>query len=284
LAHSRALLICAAISAGAAGCRATDIPGADGNNADSEGGHAWLTGDWTGLYEGKGKNSSLDEDEKVPTSGAIAWFKASDDSTESDPRGTFRIELTDIDNAYVTGKYRDFQNTSLQLTIDESTLSSIGVSGKTSSMDYDLLGSDLALTTRKARIELTRKTDADKENEKDKDGDDGKDDGDTPAATIVGTYSCKDQAAHDWRIVIPDAGSFSIAVSGDGLSSLTMSGSLQIEPESSDRTATLTINSSSESKYEGTTLALYRIDDRTMDIARIASDGGQLSRFACNKE
>jgi hypothetical protein len=262
------------------GCRATDIPGSDGTNADGDEGGAWLLGDWSGFYETKSTDKNLD-DEEIETTAATAWFKADDDSTDADQHGTFRIDLTELDDAYVTGKYEDYDDR-LKLTIDKSTVTAIGSNGKTTTMEYSLTGSILVLTTRKAELQLKRKK-ADEETDGEDTGDDGKG-GDEPGAALVGSYACKDQASHDWRVVIPDVGSFDVVVSGNGLGTLTMSGSMQIEAAGAGRDATLTVNTSSESKYEGDTLALYKIDDRTVDLARLADDGGQLSRFSCRKD
>lgn len=257
-----ALLVAYACSGGDGTTGTGRDGGADRNSAD---GTAWITGKWTGTYELKS--------ETPDRTAAKAEFV--DDDNDSKGAGTFKITLPEKDGGLVKGKFQDFANESLMLSVGDSSISTLGIPGSTTSVDYELIGNDLKIYNDRALLRLVRETSSADEDEDDDSGGGG---GSIPDKGLVGRWACPDRT-YVWRVHFDSETEFSIDIySTDGGSASTwIDGTFAAPADTSRFDGMLTVNRAELDKYVGMQLGAKRASPTSLLITRLGTTETKLN-------
>lgn len=253
-----------AVTAAFYGCRQGGDDGGNGSGDGSGEGDAtarWLTGDWTGNY----KNKDAEEGSSLRETTAKATFKITEDGKRV---GDFVFDFPLLEDVKVSGTFRDFAGKSLMLTIKHSDISTIGNSGSTTDMSYDLVGDSLELYNERVRLRLVR------EGEATDDGGDEGDDGEQKASNpLFYRWTCNDARGYVWEVNVKDASKFTIDVFEDNGASLWMDGSVALQAEGAAFNAALTVTSAQIAKYEGMELQARLTGAYSMELKRLGQNG-----------
>ena len=156
-------------------------------------------GTWGGVYKNTDTSAELRQTE------ATATFQALTTDT-----GTFRIDLPQLNNVHANGTYEIFNQSSLFLTIAQSTISTVGEPNSKIEINYTLLGSSLELHSDRVSLKLRRSGTAPA-------GPAG-----SPSAPqqngaaadpVYGEWRCTDQLAHLWQLNLMSSSLFNIQIS-----------------------------------------------------------------------
>jgi hypothetical protein len=239
-------------------------PGTQGNGDAAGDAGDWLHGEWTGNYV----NKEADAGSTLKETTAHAVFVVDEDSVDS---GTFEFTLPMLDDVHVSGTFRDFARKSLMLKINESNLSAVGLSGASTSLDYDMVGDALELSNDRVVFRLLRGGDGD-----DGDDDDDEDDGDG-VPSLLGAWSCDDAHGHTWRVNMRSAEAFSIDVydSGSTSAGIRMDGGVVAAAGDTLEAGALEVTWCNVADYVGMKLSAERRGNDELRLARLAADSSE---------
>lgn len=189
-----------------AACSGVDLgaTGGDPNGGANDGSFkSQLTGNWRGHLV----NKTVDEGSALRESAVVAEFVFSDETS-----GNFVITLPTIDNARAEGKFSDFAGKSLHLNIVKSTISTLGSTGSATSINYNIIGSDLELYNDRVSLQLIKGTGGSSTT-----AGDGTKPEPSDEDIAVGRWICNDKFSNSWRFNIKSKTAFSLDVfSGTG--------------------------------------------------------------------
>ena len=244
-----------------------------GNNADGGGGAAnpaatgSFIGKWAGKYVNKDNSTSLSE---TPVQ---ASFESNDAKT-----GTFRFDLTQIQNAFATGTYTILDQVTLMLDIKQSTVSSIGMSGTKNLITYHLLGNSLELSNEQVKMvfapdKSAETTPSNREAQAPPPSNTGNATTGGPSDPLFGPWLCFDKAGNRWQMNLQQDSGFYIEVySATGQrGSIWLSGTLKITRATGKPDADLVVENSSVAKYQGMELQLFMKGVGNLQLVRVAS-------------
>ncbi len=175
----------------------------NGANASPSATYSFL-GTWGGVYKNSDTGAELRQTE------ASASFQAL--STDA---GTFRIDLPQLNNVYVTGTYQIFSQASLFLHIAQSTISTLGEANSTTEISYTLLGSSLELHNERVSLKFLRSGAAPNGQANGSGGAPGGANGNTNGAAdpVYGQWRCTDHLGYQWQANLRDNSLFHIQIS-----------------------------------------------------------------------
>lgn len=187
----------------------------------------------------------------------------------SEEEGRFLMRLIQTENANVKGTFRNFAGKSLILAIQESTVSTLGLTGSTTDLPYDLTGNSLQISNDRVTLKLMRSG----QNQVGPSGSKAPVEG---PVGIYGRWKCKDNLGKIWSSNIRPEDKFSIDVSdpSNGQSYLWLDG--RVEKGSQGVPDLLIVERSSQSKYKGLVLKTEKSDESNLSLIRsqIENQGG----------
>lgn len=241
------------------------VPGANGNNSADGTGKVALAGTWIGKFNSKTTSDDSLRDKTVKLS-----LEPVDASS-----GTFRFDLPQMDNVYVRGSYNDLSH-SLLFSIKDSTLSTIGLAGATTELNYDLIGHVLVLDNERINLKLVRDA---------ADGSSDSSGGNSLNPTsdpLLGRWRCRDSSHLVWQLNLKSDTAFALDVfdpSGAGRR-VWMTGGSEVSRSENSASALLTVQSSDPALYVGMNLQANLVGDGLLNL-RLVTDGGEA--MACTR-
>ena len=229
-------------------------------------------GQWTGKYANKDNSANLNE---TP---ARAIFTGNE--TKS---GTFRIELTQITNAFIGGTFTIIDQTSLMLDVKQSTISTIGLAGTQALLNYRLIGNTLELTNDQVKLNFApdmhapgNEANAQPNNQQtNPNSTNGQESGQTGGKPdpIVGRWFCTDKANNQWQMNLRSDSMFYIEITNtsSGNGGIWLAGSANISHIQGKPDATLKVTTSAIEKYNGMDLQIFLRNETDMDMIRVAT-------------
>ena len=229
-------------------------------------------GQWTGKYANKDNSASLNE---TP---ARATFTGNEAKS-----GTFRIELTQITNAFIGGNFTIIDQTSLMLDIKQSTISTIGLAGTQALINYRLIGNTLELTNDQVKLNFAPDLHASSNDataqpnnqQATPNSGSGQEDGQTGGKPdpIVGRWFCTDKANNQWQMNLRNDSMFYIEITNtsSGNGGIWLAGSVNISHTQGKPDATLKVTTSAIEKYTGMDLEIFLRSDTDMNMIRVAT-------------
>jgi hypothetical protein len=256
------LMICLSLVSFGCGGDATS-PGAVGGGETGPA-SAGILGIWEGLYISK--TLGLNQQEST----AVVTFEG-----ETESQGRFTINLAQIENASVKGVFKNFAGKSLILNVEESSVSTLGLTGATTDLPYELTGHSLQLGNDRVTLKLTRK------------GDGPKGPGKNPAEKPTGLYGrwkCNDALAKIWSVNIRSENRFSIDVTepNNGQSYLWLDG--RVAKAAQGENSLLIVEKSSNPKYKGMQMKAELQSETALILLRSQLDDQKPSEsVSCSK-
>ena len=221
-------------------CSSVDLGGKEGSDAAPTTFKGQLTGDWGGHLI----NKTVSDGSSLHVSNINAEFKF-----KNDTEGTFVFTLPTLENAAARGSFSDFAGKSLHLTIDKSSISTLGASSTSTSVNYTIIGSSMELSNDRISLQLIKGA----KKPAPTPGDDDSDQGNKPADNLVGAWECKDSASNTWNIVTKSHTEFFAEVFGNSSApAIWLGGGMSISTTAEAGTrATASVINSSTSTYVG---------------------------------
>ncbi len=246
-------VICFLVFSNFWGCGTGTTPEAI-SGGEAGGSNTGILGTWEGIYISKTVGNNQQE---APIN---VVFEGS-----SEEAGRFSMRLTQTENANVKGTFRNFAGKSLILSLQESSVSTLGLTGSTTDLPYDLTGNSLQLANERVTIKLARA------------GQNQQNPTNKPAAepTSVGVYGrwkCKDDLGKVWSSNIRPEDKFSIDVSNPsgGQSYLWLDGRLEKGVQGTPDL--LVVERSSQAKYKGLIFKIEKSDETSLNLIRSQLD------------
>lgn len=231
---------------------------------------AQLTGNWKGHMT----NKTVDVGSSLRGQEATAEFNFT-----SETEGSFIIDLPNLTNAKVDGTFTDFAGKSLHLAIKSSTVSVIGASGSSTSLSYNMIGSNFELYNDRVDLQLIRQTDSQQQNQnpnqqqQDEDG-------------MAGRWKCFDKLSNIWYINVRDKTQFSGDIDHASGGSAWISGTITVDPKD-DVTGAAKITGSRQKSYVGMRLTFKLFDASLLEVTRFSSkddaDSSVEDQFQCGR-
>jgi hypothetical protein len=189
---------------GSIACSSVDLggEGGEGNNAAPTTFKGQLTGDWSGHMI----NKTVTEGSNLRESTINAEFKF-----KNDTEGTFLFTIPTLEKATANGTFADFAGKSLHLTINKSSISIVGASSSSSSVNYTIIGNSMELSNDRISLQLIKGKKAPTTNPNDDDSDNNN----QPADDLIGSWECKDSNSKTWSIVTKSHTEFFAEVYGN---------------------------------------------------------------------
>lgn len=169
-----------------------------------------------GSWKGEMTNKTVDIGSALRNQTAEAEFKF-----KNDAEGSFSIKISNVKDASVEGTFVDFAGKSLHLSIDASTISTIGVKDATTVVNYLLIGANLELTNDRIDLQLI-KTNAASNNSADNTPK-------PPQTSLVGQWRCTDNGMRIWSFKINDTSGFTGDIENQNRASVWIKGKLNLE-------------------------------------------------------
>lgn len=218
-----------------------------------------------GFWKGQMTNKTVDVGSALRDQTAEAEF-----NFKSDSEGTFEIKLSSLEDAKVEGTFVDFAGKSLHLTIKSSTVSTIGVKGATTVVNYLLIGSNLELTNDRIDLQLI-KTKANSSNDTDE--------LEQPSDTLMGQWRCTDEAERTWDFKIANETDFTADIANQNGVSVWIAGKL-VADQKRESTSLATVTTSADSKNVGMRLKLQLTSNNEMQVERYESKDANVDTVA----
>jgi hypothetical protein len=254
-----------------AGCSQVDMGGAPEGGTGTDSFQSQMTGKWDGLMT----NKTVDSGSALRKQTVNAEF-----SFTTETEGKFVFTLSKLEDARAEGTFIDFAGKSLHLNVTSSTVSTIGTAGTSTSMDYNMIGSNLELFNDRVEFQLIRG--------KDPTPVDPTNSGKSDPEGFPGHWTCNDGIGNVWHISIRDNTGFSADIeAADGSSStIWVDGSLTISPKDTSLAAGK-ITSSRDAGNIGMRLTFSLMGDNSMVVdrykSRDESDTTVIDSFQCTR-
>ena len=219
-------------------CSSVDLGGKDGGDAAPTTFKGQLSGDWSGHLI----NKTVSDGSSLRESSINAEFKF-----KNDTEGTFIFTIPTVENATARGSFADFAGKSLHLTIDKSSISTLGAAASSTSVNYTIIGSSMELSNDRISLQLIKG----KKTAPTPGGDDS--DENKPADDLVGAWECKDGSGNTWNIVTKSRTEFFAEVIGNSSApAIWLGGGMTISTAAETGTrATASVINSSNTAYIG---------------------------------
>jgi hypothetical protein len=230
------------------------------------GSNTGILGAWEGIYISKTVNNSQQE---APIN--VVFDGSSEES------GRFSMRLIQTDSANVKGTFRNFAGKSLILSLQESSVSTLGLTGSTTDLPYDLTGNSLQLANDRVTIKLSRSG-------QNQQNPTNKSPADTSPVGLYGRWKCKDDLGKVWSSNIRPEDKFSIDVSNpnSGQSYLWLDG--RVEKGAQGTPDLLVVERSSQPKYKGLIFKVEKGDDTSLSLVRSQLDNQNgTETIKCNR-
>ncbi len=218
-------------------CSSVDLGGKEGSDAAPTTFKGQLTGDWSGHMI----NKTVSEGSNLRESSITAAFKFTNDT-----EGNFVFTLPTLENATARGSFSDFAGKSLHLTIDKSSISTLGASSTSTSVNYTMIGSSMELSNDRVALQLIKGAKKDPQKPDD-------DSNSAPGDDLVGSWACQDSNSKTWSIVTKSRTEFFAEVFGNSSApAIWLGGGMTISTTAENGTrAVASVINSSNSNYVG---------------------------------
>lgn len=254
-----------------AGCSQVDMGGAPEGGTGTDSFQSQMTGTWNGHMT----NKTVDTGSALRETTVNAEF-----SFTTETEGKFVFTLPKLENAQAEGTFTDFAGKSLHLNIASSTISTVGAAGSSTSINYNMIGSNLELYNDRVEFQLIRA--------KDSTPIDPTTDGQNPTDGFPGHWTCNDGVGNVWHISIRDNTAFSADIeAADGSSStIWVDGSLAVSPKDKN-IAAAKITGSRDAGNVGMRLTFGLMGTNSMTVDRYKSkdesDTSLADSFQCTR-
>jgi hypothetical protein len=246
---------------GSIACSSVDL-GGEGSDAAPTTFKGQLTGDWSGHMI----NKTVTEGSSLRESTVNAEFKF-----KNDTEGTFLFTLPSLEKATAKGTFADFAGKSLHLTIDKSSISIVGASSSSASVNYTIIGNSMELSNDRISLQLIKG----KKNPPTNSGDDSSEGGtnNKPADNLVGSWECKDSNGKNWSIVTKSRTEFFAEVYGNSSApAVWLGGGMTIATtEEHGIRATASVINSNNTSYVGMRFYFTFKSDTVIGVERLKS-------------
>jgi len=216
-------------------CSSVDLGGNDGGQNAPTTFKGQLTGEWNGHMI----NKTVSEGSNLRESNVKAEFEFKNDS-----EGTFAFTLPSIENATASGTFADFAGKSLHLTIAKSSISTLGASETSTSVNYTIIGKSMELSNDRLSLQLIKgpKSVAN----------DGSQGSATIGDDLVGSWECKDGNDKTWNIVTKSRTEFFAEVFGNSAApAIWIGGGMTVTTDEESPKGNASVINSSNSNYIG---------------------------------
>jgi hypothetical protein len=195
---------------------------------------------------------------------------------KTDQEGKFLFNLKDSENALVKGNFKNFAGKSLILSILESNVSALGLTGSNTDFPYELIGNNLLLTNDRMTLKLTRANlNPNKESSPE---------GQSPEKSYFARWKCQDVSDRVWLLNIKDDRKFTLDITNAKSSKkfLWLDGRVEGEEEMK---FLLVVERSQIEKYLGMILIGEILKDSKLLIRRRAMDENEnYEKISCLRQ